>query len=84
MNAFMVLMPGGQEAITECFPEHFVLIDNMIWSVASDLMTTVDVCNKLDITSDNNRNAVVIRINEYYGRWNVGLWQKLSAWGDLQ
>lgn len=79
MNSFLVFMPGGCQTVTSKFAENYVLSDDVLWAVASDDATCLDVCKKLGIVGE--RDGVVVRIDEYYGRFDSGLWQKLEAWG---
>ena len=79
MNSFLVFMPGGSQTVTGKFSENYMLHDDVLWAVASDDATCLDVCGKLGILEEGD--GVVVRIGEYYGRFDVGFWQKLEAWG---
>ena len=49
-----------------------------LWAIGSDLKTCVDVCNALGV--DDPNTMVVVSINEFYGRYDGALWQKIESW----
>ena len=78
MQNYLVFMPGGEEAVTQHFPSaHYRLTDGL-WAVGSPLETCVDVCTALGV--DDPNTMVVAQIDEYYGRYDRALWQKLESW----
>ena len=78
MQSYLVFMPGGEKAVAQHFPDaHYQIADNL-WAVGSPLETCVDVYRALG--ADDQNTMVVVRINEFYGRFDKGLWQKLDSW----
>ena len=78
MRNYVVFMPGGEEAVTQHFPDAHYRLANDLWAIGSPLETCVDVCSALGV-QDSNRMVVVL-IDEYYGSFDKGLWQKLDSW----
>lgn len=72
-------MPGGDEAVTQIFPDAHHQIAPDLWAIGSPLLTCFDVCQRLGV--DEGRRMVVAPMSEYYGRFDRALWQKLDAWG---
>ena len=77
MRNYLVFIPNGQKAIEENFPKHHKIGQNL-WAVASKQTVSSDVCDTLGI--DNPRTMVVVPMDEYYGRFDGVLWEKLEAW----
>ena len=82
MNCYLVYLPGGSDSLEFIFgPHHYELGENRLWAVATDANTCADVSTLVGIGAGTP--GVVIRIGEYYGRYDTALWQKLAAWrGD--
>ena len=79
MLNYLVFMPGGKDAVTQHFPTARYRIADDLWAIGSQLETCLDVCGVLGV--DDAKTMVVVRIDEYYGRFDKGLWQKLDSWG---
>ena len=78
MHSYFVFMPEGEKAVKQHFPTaHYRLTDGL-WAVGSPLETCVDVCNALGV--DESKTMVVVPMDEYYGRYDRALWQKLESW----
>ena len=80
MTPYIVFMPDGKERVEDGFPHHETLIPNQLWAIGTELLTCADVCEKLGIEAGSS--GVVVKFDEYYGRWDRSLWDKIEAWGD--
>ena len=78
MNAYLVFMPDGEKQVGDAFGENRYRLASGLWVVGSDISTSADVCDRLGIEQDHS--MVVVPINEYYGRFDRALWQRLDAW----
>ena len=78
MQNYLVYMPGGQERVEQQFSTVYYKIATDLWAIGSDLKTCVDVCNALGV--DDPNTMVVVSINEFYGRYDGALWQKIESW----
>jgi len=72
-------MPKAGGKVTETFPEHYTIQEGSFWAIKADEATCADVCKKLGIV--DGINGLVFHIGDYYGRFDVALWQKLDTWG---
>ena len=79
MTLYIVHMPSGKEKVEESFPLHYQ-IDDSLWAIGSDLLTCADVCVRLGGMA-GAVGGVVVKFDEFYGRYDPALWQKLKAWG---
>ena len=67
--------------LADVFPDTYSFRENHVWGVASKLPTSMDVSKALKFNDDDSpRSGVVLKVGEYYGRYDKGLWQKLDAW----
>ena len=84
MKSFLVCMPNGRMEIESHFGGNNIeLIPDQLWAVAGPpRATAADVTALLDGGGGNR--VFVVAIGEYYGLWDPALWQKLSAWRDMQ
>ena len=85
MQCFLVAIPPGSSikasSIGETFPEHHQILPGLVWAVAGDQRTCVDVCEALGIGSNGLETlGVVVRMAEYNGFADRALWEKLNAW----
>ena len=78
MNAYLVFMPEGDSQVREVFGENHYRLASGLWVGASDISTSVDVCDRLGI--EQGHSMVVVPIGEYYGRFDRALWQRLDSW----
>ena len=81
MNCYLVFMKDGKERIEETFPTAHFWIDENLWAIGSEVPTCVDVCELLGIDTDNR--MIVVPMNDYYGRFDRALWQRLEAWSRM-
>ena len=78
MNSYLVFMPEEDGKVRREFPDAHYRIGNDLWAVSSDLPTCAEVCERLGI--EDGRRMVVVPMNEYYGRFDRALWQRLDSW----
>ena len=82
MNCYLVYLPGGSDSLESIFDPHcYTLEENRLWAVATKEQTCADVSKLIGIGA--KMSGVVVRIGEYYGHYDVALWQKLDAWSRL-
>ncbi len=66
------------------FPENYPLHEGNVWAVKSPMATTSDVSQFLGFNAEENgRSGVVVKIDDYHGCYDRGLWEKLDAWSRL-
>lgn len=80
MPRYLVFMPNGHEKVTSTFPKNHVIQEDTLWAIHTDEATCLDVCRKLEMLDQDE--GVVFAIDEYYGRFDVGLWQRLADWAQ--
>ena len=78
MNRYIVYVSDGEDVVEREFGSANYKIAPSLWAIGTELATCVDVCERLGI---NGQSMLVVPVNEYYGRWDRVLWQKLDAWG---
>ena len=81
MQNYLVFLPEGGRRVEEVFPDSHHRIADDLWAVGSRLRTCVEVCDALGL--DDPHTMVVVPMNEYYGRFDRALWQKLEAWSKV-
>lgn len=80
MNRYIVFLPKAGNTLPEAFPGTHYRISDDWWAIGTPLATASDVCDALGVDEGPGRTMVVVPITDYYGRFDVALWQKLSAW----
>ena len=80
MYNYLVYMPGGKEELEEQFPRACYRLTDGLWAVGSPFRTPTEVCEQLGVNEGDGRTMVVVSMEEYYGRYDRALWQKLNAW----
>ena len=78
MSNYLVFMPEDNERVEHEFPHANYRIESGLWAIRSDLPTCAEVCERLGIEDGNT--MVVVPMNEYYGRFDRALWQRLDSW----
>ena len=81
MKSYLVFLPKAGNTLPETFPHHYSLGEDW-WAIGTEDATTSDVCNKLGIDDGPGRTMIVVQLRDYYGRYNVALWQKIEAWRE--
>ena len=71
-------MPNGKKLLAERFPDAFVLEEDSLWVVGSDLPNSSSV--KEHLTKYDANSIVVTRIADYHGFYDPALWQKINFW----
>ena len=80
MNRYLIYMPGGEPQITQVFPDAHQKTSEDLWAVGTSLRTCTDVCTTVGIME--GKSGVLVPMEEYYGRFDRALWQRLEAWGN--
>ena len=87
MDCFVVIVRPGQSGlnksvITKKFPNHYEVVENCVWIVASKKhRTTVSVCKSLGLDgTDDSKAGIVFELNEYNGYFSRSLWEILRSW----
>ena len=78
MNSYLVFMPKDDGKVKRKFPDAHYRIRDDLWAIGSDLPKCVDVCERLGI--EDGQRMVVVPMNDYYGRFDRALWQRLDSW----
>ena len=83
MGIFLVTATGDQNkveaSVKSTFPdEHYAVPNNTAWFVVFR-GTTVELSEKLGLTSGKSGSAVVIPVNNYYGRASKDMWEWLAS-----
>ena len=92
LNLYLVTCPSALGAgvsagkVREVFPDHHhELVPDQVWAVAGPQATCVDVCVALGLGGfepDSQRTGVVVRMSEYNGYADRGLWERLRVWQE--
>ena len=86
MNRFLVIIRPGEsdlnsQTITEKFPDYYEVVPKCVWAIASkEHNTTVRVMDVLGMTDESDSTGVVVKIDEYNGYFERGLWETLRTW----
>ena len=91
MNLFVVVYndPGLRRRIVETHPDRHHELREGVCAIASQQATPAGVCRELDFAQPPSDESsppalagVVVRLHEYYGHWDLALWQRLEAWAN--
>ena len=89
MNCFVVaITPNSLQAVAaveKYFPEYrYEVLESMMWVVASpEHYTCSDVCKMIGIDQEGGLMGMVSKLNEFYGFFDVALWEKINLWRDM-
>ena len=90
LNLYVVINPGmpGVDAATvaEVFPNrHHEIVPGRVWAVAGPQATCVDVCEALKLggfAPESITVGIVVRMSEYNGYADRGLWERVRVWQE--
>ncbi len=82
MNSYIIYKLGGRELVAEKFPDAFVLEENTLWVVGSKLPNSSTVTGYLTAEGEETKKTVVVRVADYYGFFDLALWQKMQFWAS--
>ena len=85
MHCFIVGSAGSnpltEQAIQRHFPDHnYKIVPGKLWAIASELATCIDICQILGLNAESNRTGVVVKMDEYNGFFERGVWEKVNEW----
>ena len=84
MNCYIVIAHPQRNSDMEArikshYPERFhTIVEGSVWAIGTNELTCIDVSTSLGIV--DSLPGIVVKAEEYYGMYDPGLWQRLSAW----
>ena len=85
MRAFLVLAiadPAPLAAkVMSIYPGSHLVLSDSAWLVADTNVTTQEICGKLNIGPTGSNNAIVVKIDGYFGMASPSVWEWLRAKG---
>ena len=85
MNCYIVIAHPQSDLdvrIKNKYPDRFhTILAGSVWAIGTKELTCVDVSNSLNIKE--SVPGIVVKAREYYGVYDPGLWQRLSAWEGI-
>lgn len=67
-----------EEEFDECYPVY-----KNAWVIATTLTTCAEVADKGGLSPKGKRTGIVVKLRDYYGYFDMALWEKIEAWENL-
>lgn len=85
MAAFAVISTAPNDALAKhiaaTYPDMSLSLSNSLWLVADANKTTQEVCEKLNIKQGGFSNAIVLKIESYFGFAAPTIWEWIKVKG---
>ena len=81
MYSYLVVGTNIKDSdIENTFSDSYKIRDGA-WAIGCDLDTCVAVSRALHMERmPDSKSGIVVKISEYYGFFNVGLWETIESW----